>query len=127
MMEGMSETISERRMAENEVFFRTHNEEAIKGFEDLEALAKEHGHDSFIDHSDDPLHFYCECSSASCRQRILVAPSYYIKIHKKRDCFIVLPGHQNPNIEKVVSVEEAFIIIQKHKKPPHTAGTLSAS
>ena len=119
----MGETLSERRMAENEVMFREFNEKVQHDFEELKKIAVEHDQTHFVEENDIPLHFYCECSDKDCQQRIVIKPSRYTDIHTKRDRFIILPNHDVPNIEQVVSKEPSYWIVEKYLPPPATAKT----
>ena len=112
-------------MAENEVVFRQYNERVRQNFDEIVKLAKESGQDYLIPQDDTSLHFYCECSDENCHKRIMLKPSIYNKIHKNRRHFIVLPGHETNVIERVVSQEKTYSIVEKYTKPPETARTLS--
>ena len=120
----MADPIPQRRMAENEVYFRQRNENMQQGIDDLKNLAHEQGHDSFIDQSDSSLHFYCECSDENCRERVVVHPSDYDKIHKYRDRFIVVPGHEVPEIEHVVAKTHGYYVVEKDVVTPEVAKNL---
>ena len=114
----MDKPLSERRMAENEAVFREYNERAKKAFDEFQRVAKEEGQEGFILDNDTPLHFYCECSDLNCRQRIKLNPSHYNEIHKRRDHFIVICGHDIKAIERVVKETPDYCIIEKFKQPP---------
>lgn len=120
----MSEPLSERRMAENEVFFRQQNEEMQKSIEAFTAMAKQDGHDDLLDNDDTPLHFYCECSDENCRKRIELQPSKYDKIHKKRNRFLIICGHEAPSVEQVVERKDGFCVVEKLVPPPPLAPRL---
>ena len=40
-------------------------------------------------------------------------PSQYDQIHKQRDRFVIVPGHETNKIEEVISRENGFFIIKK--------------
>lgn len=113
----MGQTSSERRMAENEVVFREYNERVLKGFEELTEIAKEDGQEAYVANNDHPLFFYCECSDENCRQRVQLKPSRYATIHKQRDRFIILCGHETRSIEQIISTEADFCIVEKFITP----------
>lgn len=121
----MSETLSERRMGENEVVFREHNERASKSFDELKKIAKEEGQEKYIVEDDTPLLFYCECADEDCRKRVKLKPSRYNEIHKQRDRFVVICGHEAERIERVIGKETGFCIIEKFIKPPESATNLN--
>ena len=120
----MEETPSERRLAENEVIFRQANETVQKNFNELEKLAKEDGQESFIKRFDKPLYFYCECSDEKCQKRVMVKPSKYNQIHKERDQFIMIPGHEQKDIEHVITKTRNYCVVKKKLQPPDSATEL---
>jgi hypothetical protein len=123
----MKETLSERRLAENEVVFRQLNEQVKKGVEETNKLAiEENQHDMIIDLEDwqTSLQFYCECSDENCTKRVTVDYAEYNKIHEQRDHFIVAPGHEVAKIEQVVRKEDGFVVVKKYGKPPETVDVL---
>lgn len=117
----MSNTLSQRRMIDNEVVFRTYNEQVETGFEKLKAIANEDNQNEEVFETDTPLQFYCECSDEDCRKRVTLEPSRYVQIHKKRNRFVIVRGHETKEIERVVSEEDGFCIIEKDAMPPESA------
>jgi len=112
-------------MAENEVVFREYNEQIKRGFDALKALADEDNQNEHVFENDAPLQFCCECSDESCRKRITLAPSRYNEIHKKRDRFVIVCGHDTKSIERIISEEAEYCIIEKFKQPPKSAPRLN--
>jgi hypothetical protein len=88
-----------QRAARNEEVFRSVNEQ-------IEAGATRHGVGT-------PLPFHCECGRASCVETIELEPARYEKVVRERYCFIVLPGHEAPGIERVVEVTPEFLVVEK--------------
>lgn len=117
-------SLSEKRMVENEVIFRQYNENIQRGFDNLNDLATQTGQTHFTYNGDDSLHFICECSDENCRLRVRLKPSKYTKIHKHRDRFVIVCGHETRSIEKVVGKEKEFCIVEKFKQPPESASRL---
>ena len=116
----MSTSPSERRLAENEAVFREYNERIIKGFDELKKLAEEDGQQSFlaqVAQDDRPLYFYCECSDENCIKRVLMKPSDYDKIHKDRDTFVMVPGHETSDIERIVKKADSYYVVEKFEEP----------
>lgn len=120
----MNNSLSARRMADNEVVFRKYNESIQHGLTALKQVAKEDNQEDLVDIDDTPLHFYCECSDENCHQRILLTPDAYEKLHKERDYFIVIPGHETKSIEKTVARTSAFAVVKKMIQPSEKADTL---
>lgn len=109
--------VSERRLVENEVTFREANEMVLRGLAELDALAQE---DAQPEHRPSPallerlLHFYCECSSTGCVARVQLTMSEYERMHKIRNRFVVLPGHERLEVERVVGRHEPeYVVVEK--------------
>jgi hypothetical protein len=58
-----------------------------------------------------PLH--CECARPGCVEKIDVEPRTYQPILDQRYRFIVAHGHVQPEIERVVEEQEAFVVVEK--------------
>lgn len=110
---------SKDRLAANEALFRAYNERVQLGIEAVKAVAKEDNQEDLLPDLDEPLLFYCECSDLQCTKRIKVTPSQYATIHKERNHFIIVPGHQTKNIEKVIANEAGYSIVEKFVKAPN--------
>lgn len=123
----MSESSSERRLAENEVLFRQYNERVQKGFDDLQKIANEDGQTPHLHNDDIPLYFYCECSDENCHERIQLKSSRYNEIHQNRRRFIIKCGHETQTIEKIIEKEPNFCIIEKYEEPPKSAKKMNKS
>ena len=85
--------------ARNEEVFRDVNERIEAGADRLQVAT--------------PLPFHCECSSASCVERISVAPEDYRRVVEERFQFMVIPGHENGEIERVVAEHADFLVVEK--------------
>lgn len=126
----MSATWSERRLAENEVFFRQMNEQMHlsmqKGFDKLNKVARETGDPHVYGVDDDmPFSFYCECSNENCHARVPITPKVYHTIHKDKKAFVVVPGHEVERIERVIAKKSGYNVVQKHEEPPASASNLN--
>jgi hypothetical protein len=90
----------DRRLAENEAFFREVNER-------IESLATDHlGRDAAYD-------FLCECANPDCTFRIRLPLSVYEKVRADSKQFIVLPLHYTPEIEDLAIREETYWVVRK--------------
>ena len=49
-----------------------------------------------------PLSFDCECSSLTCKDSISIPADEYFLIHDHPGWFAITPGHEHPDIERVV-------------------------
>lgn len=98
--------LSERRLAENEVIFREANRDIQKFVK-----GEENGGRTLIN-------FYCECSRPKCRERITLTVDTYDELHKNKRQFISIPGHEVPEVERVIRKEDGFSVIEKFADPP---------
>jgi len=62
--------------------------------------------------------FYCECSRPNCIERINLSPNEYGKIHKDKKRFVILSGHEFPEVEKVIKKTSHYQVVEKYFKPP---------
>jgi hypothetical protein len=122
----MDKRLSERRLGENEVVFRRLNEQVKKGVEETNRIAIEDNQKSMVIDFDDetPLQFYCECSDENCVKRVVIDYTEYNRIHEQRDHFVVVPGHELPDIERVIRKEDKFNVVEKFQDPPENVKTL---
>lgn len=120
----MVNILSERRMVENEAFFRQANEKIQKRLDKLSAAAKSDGLNYKLDNDSLQLHFYCECADENCRKRVVLKVSEYRKIHEKRDQFVLLPGHEVSEIEHTVNTFKNYIVVEKLLNPPEAPAKL---
>jgi hypothetical protein len=111
------EELSERRLVENEMLFRSTNREVQRRVK--KDRAKRHGPDGT------KLHFYCECSRIYCRDRIKMTVDEYEDATENEKQFIILPGHENTRVEKVVRSDDGYSVVEKNIDPVRaTAHTL---
>jgi hypothetical protein len=120
----MEESLPNFRKAQNEVIFRQHNEHIERLREQHHAIAREDGQPAFMHEDDEPLHFYCECADENCRERVSMRPNLYKKIHKHRDRFVLIPGHEDKRIEHIVEHKPEFYVVEKYVFPPQAAAGL---
>lgn len=89
----------EARLAQNEVVFRTVNEA-------IEQKAIELG-------GTDDYEFICECSAASCFERIALTLREYEYVRGEGTRFFVTPGHENVAVELVVEKRPSYVVVEK--------------
>jgi len=87
------------RAARNEEIFRSINER-------IEAGAEQHGVET-------ALPFHCECGRASCLDTIEIPPSAYERVVRERYRFVLIPGHDDAAIERVVERQPSYIVVEK--------------
>jgi hypothetical protein len=58
--------------------------------------------------------FQCECGRpGGCGDRLEMSLDEYERVRSQRDRFAVVPGHETPEIERVVERNERFLIVDK--------------
>jgi ANTAR domain-containing protein len=86
------------RMAENESFFRRLNEHVAAGAEmPGDALQG----------------FLCECGDADCIDAISLTRAEYEAVRADPTRFAIVPGHELPEIERVVETHERYAVVEK--------------
>jgi hypothetical protein len=93
----------DERRARNEVLFREVNER----IEDLSSdLADESEQEASIE-------VVCECSRVLCTELIEVTRRQYESVRSDSRRFIVVPGHEHTDTERVVERNSGFFVIEK--------------
>jgi hypothetical protein len=87
------------RAARNEEIFRGVNER-------IEQAAEQHAVQT-------PLPFHCECGRASCVEKIEIRPPKYERVMRERYRFVLIPGHEDTAIERVVERHPNFVVAEK--------------
>ena len=90
-----------RRIADNESRFREINECLRR---DLRALPED----------PEPVRFVCECGRIDCADSVPLSLEEYEAIRASSIDFFVVPGHQAPDVEDVVDINERFARVRKH-------------
>ncbi len=88
------------RLADNEALFREVNE-LVK-----EVAAEWHD-------PDEPIGFRCECAEADCVAKIPLRAAEYERVRSNPHWFIVVPGHENLEIERVVERIRDVLVVEK--------------
>jgi uncharacterized Zn finger protein len=57
--------------------------------------------------------FVCECSDPNCTHRVAASLAEYEHVRAEPTTFLVVPGHEHEDIERVISDRERFRIIEK--------------
>jgi hypothetical protein len=95
-----------RRIGRNEALFRQVNEE-------LEALNR-----GVAEIADETFHIVCECGDLLCEKRLVVPVRDYEAVRAESELFFVLPGHEKPSVEDVVTARAAYNVVRKHAGGP---------
>lgn len=120
----MALTSTERRMVENEVYFRTCNNRILESIDEVNKIAKAHGEEPLTFDRDSELHFLCECSDEKCTERLRLSLNEYEECHAEKDLFIVKHDHETVSVETVISKTSEYSVVKKKKLPPKNATRL---
>lgn len=121
----MSQSLQEKRWVENELVFRQHNERVVKDLASTQALAEETNQRDFVKGFDNlSLLFYCECAHEDCHERIPLTPKEYADKHQNKSQFMLKPGHNIPQVERIVYDGGHYLIVEKFISPPAKAEKL---
>jgi hypothetical protein len=101
----------QERRARNEAIFREVNER-------IEELSRRSG----IDEEDSLLPgFICECSSEGCTELLQVSYQQYEAVRENPRRFLVLPGHEDLDVERVVDELATALIVEKRAEASRVA------
>jgi hypothetical protein len=95
-----------RRIGQNEALFRQVNEE-------LEGLNR-----GLAEITDETIHIVCECGDLNCQKRLVVPVRDYEAIRADSALFFVLPGHEMPSAEDVVTAGRVYNVVRKRPGGP---------
>ena len=63
---------------------------------------------------DQKFEFLCECDRGDdCHERVRMALPAYEEVRQQDDRFAVTPGHENLEIERVVSRGDGYVVVDK--------------
>jgi hypothetical protein len=58
----------------------------------------------------------CECSDADCAERLELRVSEYERVRSDSLLFLIVKGHQFPEIEQVVEQGDGYDVVRKQEK-----------
>jgi hypothetical protein len=85
------------RLVRNQILFREVNERVRE----------------VLDRTDDALEFLCECSNEDCTETIPLSGAMYEHVRSRGNTFVVVHGHQRPDVERVVEERPGFVLVEK--------------
>ena len=94
-----------RRIGQNEVLFRQVNERLEELNEAFAVVT-------------DVVEFVCECGDPACTAQITLSVSEYERARADPTTFVIVPGHEAPDVEQVIEVNERFAMIRKDAGGP---------
>jgi hypothetical protein len=100
-------SIREDRIARNEAIFRVGNERMAQWEERHEDGGRER--------------YLCECGDADCKEKIELTHSQYEYVRSEPRWFVVIPGHEEPEVESIIDEHDGWNLIEKHAEIAHIA------
>ena len=96
----MPNRLQEARIAQNEHFFRSVNQDLADAAQRFEAESK--------------MDYMCECASSECTEHVALTLDEYTALRDNPRRFVIVPGHEASAVEIVVQVEEPrFAVVEK--------------
>jgi hypothetical protein len=92
-------SISEQRAGRNEALFREVNE-------NIASLEESFGA------TDEPV-YICECARVGCTERLAIDPQTYNRTRRHDRRFVLLPGHEDPEFERVIERHTDYLVVEK--------------
>ena len=90
---------TQRKLALNQVLFREVNEQ-------IRSLSGQFGDGGTLE-------LICECSQDSCMSLFAVSLEEYEEVRRFPTRFFVAPGHEIPEIERIVASTEVYNVVEK--------------
>lgn len=92
----------EERLGANEALYREVNERVAEVAEQFVA-----------DETPATVNFSCECGDLACTEQVAMTPDEYEAVRAKATQFAVAPGHEIPDIERVVARQPSYFVVEK--------------
>ena len=62
-----------------------------------------------------PINFICECSREDCTETVPLGAGEYEGVRSRPTVFVIVPGHETLEVERVVEINERFMLVEKIK------------
>ena len=99
------------RVAKNEALFRDVNER-------VKEIDRAHGVPA-----DEVWDFLCECGNGECLERVPMTLAEYERVRANAVQFALVPGHEKPEVERVIHETPRFSIVEKRPSEQSVALT----
>ena len=57
--------------------------------------------------------YRCECAQLDCKRTVELTPAEYEQVRAHPQRFLVLPGHERPEVETVIEATPAYVVVEK--------------
>jgi hypothetical protein len=89
------------KRAQTEALFRDVNERIAESADRFDA---------------DVAEFVCECADPNCTRRVQTTLEHYDEVRGEPTHFLLVPGHEDPEIERVVERKPRVAVVEKFEK-----------
>ena len=103
--------VRQERSAKNEALLREVNQRIHEVGERLQVLPE-----------DDQLDFRCECGRPVCENYVSMTAVEYEHVRSDNDRFVLVPGHEDPEIERVMERAEGYVVVDKRPRAEPLVG-----
>ena len=62
---------------------------------------------------DEAVPFLCECSESTCTEIVRLSLETYREVREGGQTFILRPGHEDANIERVTGRRDGYVLVEK--------------
>jgi anti-anti-sigma factor len=95
-------SVRKQRIIKNEETFRDYNNRRMQA--------------EPVDPTDDEelVPFVCECGDGDCIEALMITAATFTEAHSAPNLFVVKPGHLYPDVERLVTQDETYAIVEKH-------------
>lgn len=59
----------------------------------------------------------CECADAACTETLRIVRDEYERVRSDPTHFLVVPGHEQGEIERVVAEHDSYTVVEKPRVP----------
>jgi hypothetical protein len=87
------------QIARNEALLREVNERVQEVSEDRATLTTD---------------FVCECGDEDCTETVALRDEEYEHVRADPLLFVIVPGHEIPDVEEVIARNQRFFVVRKH-------------
>lgn len=57
--------------------------------------------------------YRCECARLDCKRTVELTPAEYEQVRAHPQQFLVLPGHERPEVETVIEATPTYVVVAK--------------
>lgn len=74
--------------------------------------------------NEQPELYFCECADLDCREKVTLQEAEYEAVRSDARRFLVVPGHEIPDVETVIEEHDGWVVIEKAPEVTETVESL---